>query len=67
MSMVGVLFGGSGSFIPLEFSHILEQLSKHSNILIRPQLSEKFFIGKAKKDVPLNKLTLAFMFALPKE
>ena len=30
-------------------------------------VAEKFFIGKAKKDVPLNKLTLAFMFALPKE
>lgn len=32
ISMAGVLFGGFGSFIPLEFSHILEQSSKHSNI-----------------------------------
>lgn len=43
MSTAGVVFGGSGSFIPLEFSHILEQLSELSDILSRPQLSESDF------------------------
>lgn len=71
MFMAGVLFGGFGSFIPLEFSHILEQPSKHSNIWTGTHCVKMFsffsFIGEAKQEIPLSKLTLAIILALLKD
>lgn len=71
MFTAGVLFGGFGSSIPLEFSHILEQPSKHSNIWTGTHCLKMFafffFIGEAKQEVPLSKLTLTIILALPKD
>lgn len=71
MLAAGVLFGGFGSFIPLEFSHNPEQPSKLSNIWTGTHclkmFSFFFFIGEAKQEVPLSKLTLAIILALPKD